>query len=100
LDNLLPIKEMLFHLRFELPTSSFFNLRTDSLIIGEFAVLIVDLLFNLLLSIVQITIDLFFDFIDVGLIKSLVLVEDLFHSFLNHFIMLFNHFFVFKVVCD
>jgi hypothetical protein len=75
-------------------------MRTYSLIIGEFSVFIVDLLFNLLLFMVQSTIDLSFDNIDVRLIKSLVLVEDYFHYSMDHLLMLFSHFIVFKVFCD
>ena len=49
---------------------------------------------------VQSTIDLSFDNIDVRLIKSLVLVEDYFHYSMDHLLMLFSHFIVFKVFCD
>ena len=72
----------------------------DSLIICEFAELIIDLVFNLTLSRAQSIIDFVFDSTNAGLIKSLMLVEDSSHFFKNHFLMLIDHYRVLKVFLD
>jgi hypothetical protein len=73
LDNLLPVEEMLSDLSFKLIDSSSLNLWTNAFIIDEFAKLILNPHFNLLISWQQDIINLYLDNIDIGLIESLML---------------------------
>ena len=74
LHNLLPVKEVLSDLSIQLIKPSSLNLCTDAHIIDEFTKLILNLMFDLLISRQQDIINLYFDNIDICLIESLVLI--------------------------
>ena len=74
LNKLLPVKEMLSDLSFQLIKSFTLYLRTNALFIDEFAKLILYPTFNLLISGEQDIVNLLFDNSNFCLIESLMLI--------------------------
>ena len=71
----------------------------NSIIIDKFAKLFFNSSLNLLNSSIQRIINFLFNDIDIGLIESLMLIKDLSHPIMNHFLIPLYHFRVFKVCC-
>jgi hypothetical protein len=98
LHKLFPLEEMLFDLSFQLINPSFLYLLTNSFFINELIEFILNPHFNFLFPWMEDIIDLGFNYVDVGLIESLMLLQDFINFINNHFLMLCHHLRVFKVV--
>ena len=91
---------MLPDLSIQLLDPPLLDLWADPFFVDELAELFLNPQVNLLYPWVQNIINLRFDHIDVGLVKTPMLVKDFSHSFINHFLMLCHHHRVFEVVCN
>lgn len=91
---------MLPDLSIQLLDPPLLDLWADPFFVDELAELFLNPQVNLLYPWVQNIINLRFDHIDVGLVKTPMLVKDFSHSFINHFLMHCHHQRVFEVVCN
>ena len=88
---------MLSDLSVQLLNSFLLNLWTDPFFIDKFTELLLNPLFDFFYPWMESIIDLCFDYVNISLIETTMLLKDFCHYFLYNLLMLWNHLFIFKI---